>query len=319
MSSAFDLTLGPFINAAFFTVFFFGIITMQTDEYIRNHFIKDPVYIKSFVLFLWFIHVVFTVCICQGAYTMSVTDFGETTRLLFTPWGLNAAVILGSIINRSVQAFFVTRVYRVTGALYVSIGLWTMVAFLQGVSVKLAQETIHLDSVALVAQKSSWLLSALFFGDASLDIVIASVFIYYLTQQKRTAFKSTAALLSRLVRYTIQTGLATSFVAMGGALSFKFLPNYYIWMAFMMSMPGSFTIALLANINSRQSLIQPVGPVSTGTNPLESGVVITYSRNVVISRDARDPMRSQQDLEGEAKHSAEDGIYGAPNVYNSKL
>ncbi|KAJ7308574.1 hypothetical protein DFH08DRAFT_900305 [Mycena albidolilacea] len=241
---------------------------MQTDEYIRNHFIKDPVYIKSFVLFLWLTHVVFTVCICQGAYTMSVTYFGETIRLLFTPWGLNAAVILGSIIDHSVQAFFVARVYRVTGALYVSIGLWTMVAFLQGVSLKLAQESIHLDSIALVGQKSSWLLSALFFGDASLDIVMASVLIYYLTQQKRTAFKSTAALLNRLVRYTIQTGLATSFVAMGAALSFKFSPNY------------SFTIALLANINSRRSLIQPVGPVSTGT--LESGVVITYSRNVVV-------------------------------------
>jgi hypothetical protein len=34
---------------------------------------------------------------------MSVTDFGETIRLLFTPWGLNAAVILGSIIDHSVQ------------------------------------------------------------------------------------------------------------------------------------------------------------------------------------------------------------------------
>jgi hypothetical protein len=83
----------------------------------------------------------------------------------------------------------VARVYRVTGALYVSIGLWTMVAFLQGVSLKLAQESIHLDSIALVGRKSSWLLSALFFGDASLDIVMASVLIYYLTQQKRTAFK----------------------------------------------------------------------------------------------------------------------------------
>jgi Ca2+-dependent lipid-binding protein len=83
----------------------------------------------------------------------------------------------------------VARVYRVTGALYVSIGLWTMVAFLQGVSLKLAQESIHLDSIVLLGQKSSWLLSALFFGDASLDIVMASVLIYYLTQQKRTAFK----------------------------------------------------------------------------------------------------------------------------------
>jgi hypothetical protein len=49
MSSEFDLFLGPIINAAFFAVFFFGVITMQIDQYIRNHFTKDPLYIKSFV------------------------------------------------------------------------------------------------------------------------------------------------------------------------------------------------------------------------------------------------------------------------------
>ncbi|KAJ7319267.1 hypothetical protein DFH08DRAFT_890663 [Mycena albidolilacea] len=263
---------------------------MQTDEYIRNYFTKDPPYIKSFVLpscspaLPRLTHVAFTVCICQGTYTMNVTDFGETIRLLFTPLSINAAIILGGIIDHSVQAPLAARAHRVTGALHVSIGLRTMVAFLQGVSLKLAQESIYLDSIVLVGQKSSWLLSALFFGDASLDIVMASVLIYYLTQQKRTAFKSTAALLNRLVRYTIQTGLATSFVAMGAALSFKFAPNYYIWTAFVILMPGSFTIALLANINGRRSLIQPVGPVSTGADPLslESGVVITYSRNVVV-------------------------------------
>ncbi|KAJ7308587.1 hypothetical protein DFH08DRAFT_490649 [Mycena albidolilacea] len=313
MSSGLDLSLGPIINAAFFAVFFFGVITMQTDEYIRNHFIKDPLYIKSFVLLLWFIHVVFTACICHGAYMMTVTDFGETFRLLFTPRSFNAALVIGNVIDHAVQSFFVMRVYRVTGALYISIGLWTLATFLFAVSLGLAVESIHLDSIPLVLHKSSWLVSALFFGDAALDVVMASVLIYYLTKQRQTAFKSTATLLNRLARYTVQTGLATSFVAMGGALSFTISPNYYIWLAFLMLMPGSITIAFLADTNGRRSPIQPAGSIATA-NPLESGTVITYSRNVVISRDAGDPMRSQQDLEAECKHSAEDGIYGTPNV-----
>jgi hypothetical protein len=143
---------------------------------------------------------------------MNVTYFGETIRLLFTPRSINAALILGGIIDHSVQvslsrnispssllpltksprrpqAFFVMRIYRVTGALYVSIGLWAMVVFLQGVSITLAQRSIHFDSIPIVVHNSNWLLSALFFGDASLDIVMASVLIYYLTQQKRSAFK----------------------------------------------------------------------------------------------------------------------------------
>jgi hypothetical protein len=81
------------------------------------------------------------------------------------------------------------RVYRVTGALYISIGLWTLATFLFAVSLGLAVESIHLDSIPLVLHKSSWLVSALFFGDAALDVVMASVLIYYLTKQRQTAFK----------------------------------------------------------------------------------------------------------------------------------
>ncbi|KAJ7497972.1 hypothetical protein B0H11DRAFT_827618 [Mycena galericulata] len=294
MSSALGLTLGPIICAAFFTVFFFGVITMQTIAYLHTHFHKDLLFIKCFVIILWFTHLFFTACVCQGAYTMSVSDFGHTISLLFTPKALNAAIILGSLIDHSVQAFFVTRVYRVTGALHVSIVLWMMVAFLQAVSFKLAQESIRVDSIVLVGQKASWLLSALFFGDASLDVVMATVLCYYLKKQSRTAFKTTAALLNRLVRYTIQTGLATSFVAIGAALSFQFAPKEYIWTAFLICMPGSFTIALLANLNSRRSLIAQPTSVVSGSN-LESGVVITYSRNVV--RDAVDLVNCQERAE----------------------
>ncbi|KAJ6458151.1 hypothetical protein C8R47DRAFT_1227159 [Mycena vitilis] len=49
MASAFNLTLGPIINSGFFAVFFFGVITMQTDEYIRNHFRNDLRFVKYFV------------------------------------------------------------------------------------------------------------------------------------------------------------------------------------------------------------------------------------------------------------------------------
>ncbi|KAJ7497975.1 hypothetical protein B0H11DRAFT_827764 [Mycena galericulata] len=293
MPSALDLALGPIICSAFFTVFFFGIITMQTTAYLHTHFREDLLFIKCFVIILWFTHLFFTACICQGAYTMSVSDFGHTISLLFAPRTLNAAVVIGSLIDHSVQAFFVTRVYRVTGALYVSIVLWMMVAFLQAISLKLAQESILVDSIVLVGQKDGWLLSALFYGDASLDAVMATVLCYYLKKQKRAGFKTTAALLNRLVRYTIQTGLATSFVAIGSALSFQFAPGY-IWTAFLICMPGCFTIALLANLNSRRSsILQPTSVVSDSN--LESGIVITYSRNVV--RDTVDLVDSQDRTE----------------------
>ncbi|KAJ7607840.1 hypothetical protein DFH06DRAFT_1486413 [Mycena polygramma] len=308
MLAAFNLTLGPVIIGTFFAVFLFGVITMQMEDYIRNHFRNDLLFVKYFVVGLWFTHLLFTIFICGGAYAMSVTDFGHTIELLFIPWSLNAAIIIGNVIDHAVQAFFVTRVYRVTGALYVSIGLWTMVAFLQAIGLKLAQESIGVDSIVLVRQNSSWLFFTLFFGDACLDVVMSLVLICYLKQQSWSVFERTATLLNRLVRYTIQTGLATSFVAVATALSFKFWPNNYIWTAFMISLPGSFTIALLANINARRGLIQPQ-TVIMASNATESAVVIDFSRSVVHVRDPVDLTRPEHHSEDrvteQAKRSGE--------------
>jgi hypothetical protein len=44
---------------------------------------------------------------------------------------------------------------------------------------------------------------------------------------------------------------------------------------------SAITIALLANLNGRRSLI-PAESIATGTNPLESGVVLTHSRDVIV-------------------------------------
>ncbi|KAJ7493208.1 hypothetical protein B0H11DRAFT_2005368, partial [Mycena galericulata] len=262
---------------------------MQTTAYLHTHFHKDLLFIRCFVIILWFTHLFITACVCQGVYTQSVSDFGHPASLLFTPWSLNAAFLIGSLIERSIQAFFATRVYRVTGALYVSIILWMIVAFFLALSLKVFQESIQDSSFVLAAQKNGWLLSVLFFGDASFDVVTATVLCYYLKKQKRAGFNTTAALLNRLVRYTIQTGLATSFVAIGAALTFQFAPGY-IWTAFLFCMPGCFTIALLVNINSRRGLTPQPTSIVSGSN-LEAGVMLTYSRNVV--RDNVDLVNSQ--------------------------
>ncbi|KAJ6538965.1 hypothetical protein B0H19DRAFT_335007 [Mycena capillaripes] len=119
---------------------------------------------------------------------MSVTDFGEILTLLYTPWGLNLAVVIGSLIDHGVQAFFVARIYKATGALSLSIFLWLVVAFLQAVSLMLAVEAIRSDSIPIVGEKWKWLLTLLFFGDAALDIVNAFVLCFYLKLRSRTAF-----------------------------------------------------------------------------------------------------------------------------------
>ncbi|KAJ7688377.1 hypothetical protein B0H17DRAFT_655364 [Mycena rosella] len=277
-----NLTLGPIIIGAFFSVFFFGVTCMQTINYMKL-FPNDILLIKCIVIFLWLLQVVYTACVCQGAYTMSVTDFGELLTLLYTP--LVFSKVSHCQESTQLQAFFVARIYKATGALYLSIFLWLTVAFLQGVSLTLAAEAIKSDSIPIVGQRWRWLLTLLFFGDAGLDILNACVLCFYLKRKSRTAFsRSTAALLDGLVVYTLQTGLATSFVALAAAVAFRVAPEDYIWTMFFMAMPGSFLSALLANINNRKSLSQPSSTVTSSANTHNhgQGPTIQFSRSIVV-------------------------------------
>jgi len=272
------------------------------------------------VIVLWVLELTYTACVCQGAYTMSVTDFGQVFSLLYTPWGLNLAVIFGSLIDHGGQAFFVARIYKVTGALYVSIFLWLWVAFQQAVSLTLAAEAIRSDSILFLDEKWNWLITVLFFGDATLDIINACVLCFYLRVQSRSAFKSTAVLIDRWVVYTIQTGLTTSVVALGAAIAFRVAPEDYIWTAFFMSMPGSFMSALLANLNNRKSLSQASSAVTSSANSHGLAQGVTVSRSIMFSRDDDTDhpvgaMKSDADVGDNSIELAKiPGIYGTRSV-----
>ncbi|KAJ7229073.1 hypothetical protein GGX14DRAFT_616640 [Mycena pura] len=245
---------------------------------------------------------------------MSVTDFGQISALLFAPWGLNAAVVVGSLIDHGARAFLVARIYRVTKALCISLFLWTTIAFLLGVSLVLGAEAIRLDSITITAEKYHQLLELLLFGDAALDIVNACALCFYLKMQSRTAFsfsRSTTALVDQLVVYTLQTGLLTSIVALGAVISvslsikpaqfakgtiysvlqYKLAPEDYIWTVFYMAMPGAFVSTWLGNINNRKNISQ----APSYSNNLGHCTTIQFSASVVVPRDDLGPSGEKSD------------------------
>jgi len=288
-----NLTMGPIIIGAFLCVFFFGLICMQTVDYLKS-FPNDCLSSKCTVVSIWALQLVYTACICQGAYTMSVTDFGQISALLFAPWGLNAAVVVGSLIDHGARAFLVARIYRVTKALCISLLLWATIAFLLGVSLVLGAEAIRLDSITITAEKYHQLLELLLFGDAALDIVNACALCFYLKMQSRTALsfsRSTTALVDQLVVYTLQTGLLTSIVALGAVISYKVAPEDYIWTLFYMAMPGAFVSTWLGNINNRKNISQ----APSYSNNLGHCTTIQFSATVVLPRDDVGPSGAKSD------------------------
>ncbi|KAF7303660.1 hypothetical protein MIND_00595400 [Mycena indigotica] len=317
-SSIISLTLGPILSGAWLVLFLFGVLCIQTVNYLRT-FPKDVLHVKFTVLFLWTVHLAYTICICQGTYWMSVKDFGQLFALLSTPWGLTTAVILGqasiliSIVDHGVQAgdlvvrqaidyddhsqaFFVFRVYRATRALYFCILLWILIAGLQALSLIVAVEGVRTASIAISIAHPQYhrLLLILFFADALMDLLNAGVLGFHLGRQRQIVFsRSTTAIVDQLVIYTLQTGFTTSLLAFGAAIAFKIAPTNYVWVTFFMAIPCSFINALLANINnrtkSRLSTKQSI-PSTFGGHSGTRGIDSQISRNVVFApRDNSTP------------------------------
>ncbi|KAJ7716510.1 hypothetical protein B0H16DRAFT_1613472 [Mycena metata] len=309
-----NVTLGPIIIGAFLAVFFFGVICMQTVYYLKR-FPDDIFLVKFTVISLWVLQVAYTCFICQGAYAMAVGDFGSTFALLYAPIGLNLAVLMGSLTDHGVQAFFVARIYKATGALYLCIFLWTATLFLLGISLFLTIQEFEIDSIPIFGLRWKTILNVLFFGDASLDIVNACVLCFYLKLKSRSAFSQTTAdVLNRLVIYTLETGLGTSLVALAAAISFRVAPNDYLWTMFFMALPGSFGSALLANVNNRTSTSQPNSAVSSDINNNVHGQTsIQFARSLVLSTEERSPSERAKSERDDPSHSIELNKISAPH------
>nr|GAT51821.1 predicted protein [Mycena chlorophos] len=188
-------SLGPIVCGAFVCTMFFGAITLQLGHYLRNYYREDRVYVRATVLFLYVVHIAFTICICHTAYIMAVTDFGQ----------------LG-ITNHAVQGFLVFQIYRATRQLYLCIVLWTLDVLIESLALYLCVEFFRTRSIPIIVSNPTfehWFL-VLFVGDAALDWVNASVLCYYLWRQRKRAFStSTSTLVDQLLVYTLQTGLST--------------------------------------------------------------------------------------------------------------
>nr|GAT51827.1 predicted protein [Mycena chlorophos] len=263
-----NLTLGPLVCGAFVCCMFYGVITLQLGHYLQNYYHEDRLY----VFFLFISHTGFTICMCQGAYTMSVTEFGETFELLYSPWGLNVAQVLGGVVDRCVEAFLVLQIYRATSSLHLCLILWLFVALLEALALVLAADFFrtHSISISIASSPYNHLFLLLFVTGAATDLVNASVLSYHLWKQRKMAFSvNTATLMDRLLVYTlreylralsrcltsaIETGVTTSVMAVATAIAYIVAPNNYVWIIFFICMPCSFMSAFLANLNNRGSL-----------------------------------------------------------------
>ncbi|KAJ7111726.1 hypothetical protein C8R44DRAFT_985235 [Mycena epipterygia] len=249
-----DSSYGALLIGVFVSIFFQGILSVQAYIYYES-FPNDPLSLKSLVGIVWTLDFVHLVLISQAMYYYLVTNWGNVAALGLTTIGLDLHLVFLSVSTFICQAFFLLRVWRFSNRN----------KLLTGVLTAGCTTTLVLD-LLLAAQNVAFTRNStkippdlkgetigVFSTGAANDLAIALVLCWYL-QREKSGFERTKFILTRVIQFTVSTGLVTSLLALGSLAAYIGSPNTFIWLAMHFSLGRMYTNALLATLNSRHKL-----------------------------------------------------------------
>ncbi|KAF8215199.1 hypothetical protein K438DRAFT_1800866, partial [Mycena galopus ATCC 62051] len=99
-----------------------------------------------------------------------------------------------------------------------------------------------------------WVLTTLWSVSIVNDLTVTATLVAILMGERDNAYKRTAALVDRLILYTIETGMLTSMSSIAVLACFVAMPANFIWTTLFALNARVMSNSLLASLNSRTTL-----------------------------------------------------------------
>ncbi|TEB34064.1 hypothetical protein FA13DRAFT_63197 [Coprinellus micaceus] len=252
---AFDTSLGALLIGAFHeasvNTYLYGLSTFQYGSYWNTEF-NDPLWMKLSVVLLFCIDTAHSAAVCYLAWAHMVANYANPSYLNKLLWPLPASMIVISILAFGVQNFLAMRIYRLVGykwLLYI-FAVWstaTMVfGFIYGAKIALLEKLS--DILTLRKPLTIWLSL-----EVALDSTISAV-LFTALQRSRTGFRRSDAVLNRLTRSAIQSGVFTSVLAILALVCFSALSDTLFYVTFGIPCARAYTISLMDTLLCRKEL-----------------------------------------------------------------
>ncbi|KAJ7885474.1 hypothetical protein B0H14DRAFT_1345696 [Mycena olivaceomarginata] len=248
-----DSSNGALLIGVLVSTFFQGVLSVQAYIYYEN-FPEDPLSLKALVGFVWTFDFVHLVLISHATYYYLVTNWGNVAALALTTIELDLHLVFLSVATITCQAYFLHRVWRFSNRNKLLTGVLTTGCTATLVlDLLLAAQTIAGRDSTTIAPSSKRQSIAVFSTGGANDLAIALVLCWYM-QRRKSEFDRTKFILTRIIRFTVSTGLVTSLLALGTLAAYVGSPDTFIWLAMYVSLGRMYTNALLATLNSRRKL-----------------------------------------------------------------
>ncbi|KAF7979920.1 hypothetical protein HWV62_40328 [Athelia sp. TMB] len=281
---ALDNTMGATLIGVIVAAALWGVACVQVYVYYSTY-PKDPWHLKTLVAAVLISDTVHQILISHSIYTYLVTNFGNDVELGNIVWSILVEVLFSGITGLLVQSFLAFRVYKFSNR---NVYITGLVALLVIGEFNYTIKAFHIKTyVALTALKGpSMTINAI---GAAGDVLIALVLCTML-QKSRTGFKRSDTMITKLILFSVNTGLLTSICAVASLVSILAAPTTFIYIAFFFNMVYSNT--LMATLNARRA-IRTGGTsdevMSISLNGARSAIAMTpsatASRNLAVRVD----------------------------------
>lgn len=193
------------------------------------------------------------VLIADSAYHYMITEWGNAPALQYSTQELDLHLVIVGLATIVCQCFFLQRIWIFSNK-NVFITMFLLAGCLTTLGLDVAM-SVQISSVPLVTSFGNFTpeVIAVFSIGAAVDLLMAVILAYYL-RRGQSGFDKTKSLVSRIIRYTVATGLATSMLAIACLVAYLLRPNTFIFIAMHFSLGRMYTNALIATLNSRRSL-----------------------------------------------------------------
>ncbi|KDQ52344.1 hypothetical protein JAAARDRAFT_40237 [Jaapia argillacea MUCL 33604] len=259
-----NLILGPVVTSVIVNVFLFGICVLQFSNYYTAGF-NDTWHIRYLVFWVCTLDTFHTAASCYMLWDYVVTNFNDLQVLSQAPWPFPSTPIVTVLASIPIQHFLAWRIKRFSGSWFI-FGMISFLSITQGAfgiasaTGALLTPNIH-DFARLIPLVDTWLAVAL-----ACDLSI-TVLLFINLSQRRTGFRRTDSVITRLIRSAVETAAFGSFFCIMDLITFTTLQNTNFHLIFALPMGRIYTNTLLTTLNARQSL----------QNTLAGGIDTTFN------------------------------------------
>ncbi|KAF5352060.1 hypothetical protein D9758_009392 [Tetrapyrgos nigripes] len=319
VTTNFDLTLGALEIAMNVSAALLGCLTVQTYAYFQS-FPKDRLSIRILMFLIWGLEVASHITGSRLVYTLTVTDWGKLLKLLTEhPAELTATFYLCSAVTPMVETFYLFRIYRFAGprviiAVFIALFVvWARYGAWLFLSVQVLRLGI-LDGKFLA--KWSWLMILQLSLGAFMDALIAITIVFFLRRRTFEEVDGPSKLVTRVVRWTIQTGAIASAAFLTTLTTFITLKNTFVWLALLAILSKIFSNCFVASLNGRKQLQKL-------TTPSRNNESYSLSPTTVANwyeswrRDSRGV--TSQDVEMQIKSQQSATTLRSPTIANNDI